>query len=298
MGPLGRANLAEAGAGLLAAKQRTALALIGIVIGVGSVSSMISVGTIVRAEAVRQFEDLGTDIVDIRLRARDRDAGRVSLSLADAEGVVSVAAIRAAAPYTIDSANVVLGGTATSLVRVVGATEALADLYRFAVTRGRFVSRLDAGRHFCVLGSEVAQELRSVLPGPVVGRTVRIGDIGHTVVGVLRPTAAGQREFEPDRAVVIPLETARRITPRATLRDIVARMAPETHHRDAARQVAAYFRSRVPAARAKVRSAEELIEQLHRQMRLYTLLLGTVGGISLPVGGIGVMQRAGGLHPL
>ena len=290
MGPRGRANLSEALAGLLAAKQRTALALIGIVIGVASVSSMISVGAIVRSEAARQFEDLGTDIVDIRLRARDRDKGRISVPLEDAERVVSLPGLRAAAPYTLDSANVVLGGVTTSLVRVIGATEALADLNRLRIAEGRFISRLDAGRHFCVIGAEVAGELRRALPGPVVGRSVGIGGIGHTVVGVLERAAAGKRAFEPDRVVVIPIKTARRITPQATLRDIIARMAPGAHHREVARQVAGYFRLRVPAARAKVRSAEELIEQLHRQMRLYTLLLGTVGGISLLVGGIGVMN--------
>ena len=79
MGPLGRANIAEACAGLLGAKQRTALALIGITIGVASVSAMISVGTIVRAEAARQFQELGTDIVKVRLRARDQDPQRVAV---------------------------------------------------------------------------------------------------------------------------------------------------------------------------------------------------------------------------
>ena len=290
MGALGRANLSEAFAGLLAAKQRTALALIGIVIGVASVSSMISVGAIVRAEAARQFEELGTDIVNIRLRTRDRDKGRVSVSLADAEGVVSLSGLRAAAPYTLDSAQVVLAGVATSLVRVVGATGALADLNRLRVVQGRFISKLDAGRHFCVIGAEVAAELRRALPGPVVGRTVHIADIGHTVVGVLERAPTGRRAYEPNRAVIIPLETARRITPKATLRDIVARMARGAHHRDVARQVTGYFRPRAPSARTQVRSAEELIEQMHRQMRLYTLLLGTVGGISLLVGGIGVMN--------
>ena len=251
---------------------------------------MISVGAIVRHEAALQFEELGTDIVDIRLRKRDRTKGRVSLSLTDAEGVVSLSGLRAAAPYTVDASRVVLGGMLTSNVNVVGATEALADLNRLRLEQGRFVSRLDAGRHFCTVGSDVAAELRRALPGPVVGRTVRIGEIGHTVVGELARAAGGRRAFEPNRTVIVPLATARRVTPKATLRDIVARMAPGAHHRDVAREVSDYFRLRVPQARVKVRSAEELIDQMHRQMRLYTLLLGTVGGISLLVGGIGVMN--------
>ena len=59
-------NLREAIANLLGAKQRTALALIGIVIGTGSVIAMINIATIVKAEALRQFKDMGTDILTIQ----------------------------------------------------------------------------------------------------------------------------------------------------------------------------------------------------------------------------------------
>ena len=291
MGPIGRANLAEALGGLLAAKQRSTLALIGIVIGVASVSSMISVGTIVRAEAVRQFQELGTDVVNVRLRPRSRDQGkRVSVRLEDTQGIVALPGISAAAPYTIDSVHVVLGGAATVRARVVGATPALADLNRLRVARGRFVSKLDAGTYFCTIGADIAKELRAVTGGSALGETVRTDTTVLRVVGVLDRAATGQRPFDPNRAVIIPVESARRVTPRATLQDIAARMSPGTHHAQVAQQVRAWFRHRAPHVRTAVRSAEELIEQLHQQMRLYTLLLGTVGGISLLVGGIGVMN--------
>ena len=288
--PIGRANLAQACAGLLAARQRSALALLGITIGVAAVSSMISLGTIVRAEAAREFQELGTDIVDIRLRARERGRERVAASLEDAEAIETLPGIRAAAPYTIDTAQVVLGGAKASPAEVVGATEALADLVRLGVAHGRFVSTLDAGRYFCTVGADIANELRAVTGGSVIGETVRIDGSVLTVIGVLDRAPFGERPFEPNRAVVIPIESARRVTPRAPLRDIVARMSPDTNHREVARQVATYFRHRAPRAKVSVISAEELIEQLHRQMRLYTLLLGSVGGISLLVGGIGVMN--------
>ena len=290
MGPIGRANLGEACSGLLAAKQRTGLALIGIVIGVASVSAMISVGTIVRSESVRQFQELGTDIVNVRLRARGKTKGRVSVRLSDAEGIVSLSGIGAAAPYTDGGAHAVLGGTATQLVRIVGATDALADLARLELARGRFVSKLDGGRHFCAVGADIADALRKIGGGSVIGSGVSIQNMVFTVVGVLERAALGRRPFDPNKTVFIPVETAARITPAETLRDILARMSPGTHYREAAVQVGAWFRDRTPAAKVQVRSAEELIEHMHRQKRLYTLLLGAVGGISLLVGGIGVMN--------
>ena len=290
MGPLGRANLTEACSGLLGAKQRSSLALIGIVIGVASVSAMISVGTVVRGEAGRQFQELGADIVNVRLRARDQRARRVAVGLADAEGIVALPAISDAAPYVINAAPIVLSGTTTVRGRIVGSTDALADLSRLTLAQGRFVSKLDGGRYFCTVGAEIADALRQATGGSVIGETVRIQEAVFTIVGALKRAGQGQRPFDPNEAVFIPIETAARVTPGATLRHIQARMSPNTHYAEAKSQLGEWFRDRVPEARVRVRSAEELIEQMYRQRRLYTLLLGAVGGISLLVGGIGVMN--------
>ena len=272
------------------AKHRAVLALIGIAVGVASVSSMISVGTIARAEAARQFQELGTDIVKMRLRPQNRDAGRISVPLADAQGIVALPSITDAAPYTVASSHVVLGGTELAPARVAGATMAFAGLARLDLAEGRFVSRLDGGGYFCTLGADLANALAQSRGGRAVGETVRIGETVFTVIGTLRRVAMGQRPFDVNEAVFIPIETAARVTPRETLRDILARMSPGTHYREATTELRAWFKQRLPGAKLQVRSAEELIEQMRRQKRLYTLLLGAVGGISLLIGGVGVMN--------
>ena len=290
MGPFSRTNLAEACSSLMTAKHRAVLALIGIAIGVASVSSMFSVGTIARTEAARQFQELGTDIVNVRLRPQNRDAGRISVPLADAQGIVTLPSIGRAAPYTIASSHVVLGGTEAVPARVSGATMAFAGLARLDLAEGRFVSRLDRGRYFCTLGAGLANALAQARGGRAVCETVRIGETVFPVVGTLRRTAMGQRPFDVNETVFIPIETAARVTPRETLRDILARMSPGTHYRAATAELRAWFEQRLSGFKLRVRSAEELIEQMHRQKRLYTLLLGALGGISLLVGGVGVMN--------
>ena len=290
IGTLGRTNLLEAYMGLMAARQRTSLALIGIVIGIASVSSMISVGTIVRTEAAQEFQQLGTDVAYVRLRARDEEAQRVSLGLSEAERITALPAIAAAAPYTSGSAPVVLAGTILSTARIIGATPAMVDLGRLQLVEGRFVSPLDSTGYFCTVGAQIASAMRQGSQGSVVGRSVRVGDSVFTVAGVLERAALGRRPFDPNHSVIVPIATSARVTPDATLRDILARTSPGTHYRTAEKQVVDYFRQRLPHARVQVRSAEELIEQMHRQLRLYTLLLGAVGGIALLVGGIGVMN--------
>lgn len=284
----GPANLAEACSSLLSARHRTAPALIGIAVGVASVSSMISVGSIAKSEAARQFQELGTDIVNIRLRARDE--GRVALGLATAEGIVRLSSIDLAAPFTAGGGRAVLAGKESVGVSVVGSTGALAALARLELAEGRFVSKLDEGQYFGVVGSEIADKLRALTAGRSVGVKVRVRDTVVTVVGTLRRSSVGQRPFDPNRAIFLPVGTAGRVAPEEGLKDILARTAAAADYRTAAREIVTYFRDHAPRARVQVRSAEELIEQMHRQMRLYTLLLGTVGGISLLVGGVGVMN--------
>ena len=290
MRAFGRDNLVEACAGLLGAKQRSALALVGILMGVASVSAMISLSGIAREEAARQFQELGTDIATVALRTRDRRAGRVGLTLPDAEDIVTLPAIAEAAPYVVDNVPVVLEGKTSLKGKMIGATDALADLSRLTLAQGRFVSALDAGRYYCTIGSEIAEALRPLAPGGVIGATIRVRQAIFTVVGELAPAGRGQRPFDPDEVVFVPVETVSRISPDARLRDIQVRLSPQTHHSEARRQVEDWSAIRVPSARVRVRSPEELIEQMHRQRRLYTLLLGAVGAISLLVGGIGVMN--------
>ena len=216
---------------------------------------MVSVGSIVRGEAVRQFQELGTDIVNVRLRRRDQGAPRVAVALADAEGIVALPGIRSAAPYVVHAAPIVLAGTTTARGSVVGATDALADLSRLALARGRFVSRLDGGRYFCTVGAEIADALRRATGGGI-GEKVRIHETVFTVVGELARAGRGERPFDPNETVFIPIGTAARVAPGATLRDIQARASADTHHAEVATQLAAWFRDRVPEARVRVRSAE------------------------------------------
>ena len=78
--------------------------------------------------------------------------------------------------------------------------------------------------------------------------------------------------------------------PRHSIREITARIRPHIHYQQAETEAQAHFRRVAPAAPIAVQSAEQLIESMQRQMRLFALLLGAIGSISLVVGGIGVIN--------
>ncbi len=290
MTALARANLKEAAGSLLAGRQRSLLALIGIAVGVGSVVAMMSVGIIVRDESLTKFRELGTDILSVTLRQRDGAGDRSVVSLDDALGLAALPGIARAAPYAISHGQASLAGKAAVEVSVIGATSALADLNKLQLETGRHISDLDRRRYFCVIGSEVAQAARAAGMERPVGESVTVDGAVYTVVGVLRRTPRGMRRFDADRAVIIPITTAQRVFAWPDISDITARMSEGAHHAAAAREIGAYFRRGADGPVVRVESAEELIERMYEQVRLFALLLGSVGSISLFVGGIGVMN--------
>lgn len=285
-----KANLKEAANSLTAARLRSLLALLGIAIGVGSVIAMISIGIIARDEALRQFQELGTDILTIRLQHSGLASDPLSVTPDDALRLATLSTIAAASPYAISHAQASLAGKAMKDVTVIGATAAMPDLDKLKLEAGRHVSDLDYRRWFCVLGSEVAADMRALGIERLVGETVQMGRDVYTVVGVLQYTPQGMRNFNANRAVIVPISTAQRTFTQPGIRNVTARMRPGVYHVTAANEVRDYFHRKSPALEVHVRSAEQLIEQMHKQMRLFALLLGSVGGISLLVGGIGVMN--------
>ena len=108
MAPLLKTNLKEAVSSLSGSRQRSVLALIGIVIGIGSVIAMISVGAIAKVEAAKQFRALGTDMLAIQNTSKDRGTGRgaaATIALADALELTTLPGIEASAPYMTSSGH-------------------------------------------------------------------------------------------------------------------------------------------------------------------------------------------------
>jgi len=288
-----RANVREALASLAAVRARSFLALFGIVVGIGSVIAMVSTSEIVKEESLKQFRELGTDVLMIRQLHVIGSRRAMAIGPRDiADLPYEVPDIAQAAAWVDGSGEFTYRGQRLAEGAAFGATEAFADINKLHVESGRFVSALDRDQRYCVVGSDVADALRRAGAPAVVGEQIRF--LGHlyTIVGVLRPSL-GQRfgqPFEPNGSIFVPLHTMLRQARLAGVRLIFARMAGGVAPEDAERAVTAYFQTRVPGVRLKVTSAQQLIERMREQGQLFTLLLGAVGGISLIVGGVGVMN--------
>lgn len=293
---IAKADIREAIRSLYSAKQRTVLALIGIVIGIGSVIAMVSIGTIVSGEMLRHFREMGTDILTIRKEISwekgKKPTRGAPLNLKDVLDIpVFCPSVSTVAPFVAGGSGISYAGVKIENSSVVGATASFYELNRLRTEKGRLISDLDEYSHFCVVGNNVYQKMRRSGAMNVIGERIRMDDRIFTVVGALqRAPEGGLRQFDLNDSVYIHIATALRMKGSAELSDIIARIRSDNRVRDAQREIRDYFAGRTRNLNVKVTSAEELIQDMQKQYRLITLFLSAIGSISLIVGGVGIMN--------
>ncbi len=283
--------LKEALRSLYSTKQRTLLALIGIMIGIGSVIAMLSIGTIVEHEALKQFKDMGTDILLVRksFEFSNRYKNHIKLN-----AVFSIPkyckSILMVSPYIDTSGNLFYEGK-ESYVRIFGVTSSFKKINKLSIKKGRFISELDGMSYYCVLGSEKANQLNFEKTNNLIGKKIKINKHLFTIIGILNSVPmGGMRPYGINRAVFMPIITLKRIIPDAEISDILVKIVPNAHYTIAEKEIFKYFNKKMPKIKINIKSAEEIIHHMEKQMQLFTLLLGAIGSISLLVGGIGVMN--------
>lgn len=282
-------NLKEAFSSLITSKQRTLLALIGIVIGIGSVIGMVSIGAIVQDQALKQFKDMGIDIISVRRESRGGDLE--GLNLKDiTELQQTVPSIRQVAPYLMSSTTFHSDGE-PAVISLMGVTETFFPINKLRLKAGRCISRLDKNRYFCVIGADLAERFTRGGMTPVLGNRIAVGKRNLTIVGILEriTEGGGIRPYGINRGVLLPLSTARRNFERPALETFLARVREGVSSSMIKQSIQAAFMSK-RRINVTIQTAEEIIVAMQSQMRLFTLLLGAIGSISLIVGGIGVMN--------
>ena len=282
-------NIRESLRSLMGAKQRSLLALIGIVIGIGSVIAMVTVGQIVENEVIRQFKEMGTDVCSVQ-----QEYGRGSKNSGfNLQNVLKIpqacSTIRTVAPYVSFYSDLKFSGKRSSCP-ALGVTEEFARLYKIPISTGRFISDLDGHSAFCVLGDSKAKWLREHGESNPVGKQVIYDERIYTVIGIADAVPMGTfTPYEINEGIMIPIKTAMRSQDRPQINTFGTRMIESGISQQATEQLKNYFKL-TSKTEIRVTSAEELVAQMKKQMRMFTALLGAIGSISLIVGGVGVMN--------
>jgi putative ABC transport system permease protein len=287
---------------------RSGLAMLGIVFGVGAVIAMLAIGAGAEREALQMIERLGLHNVLVRGKQLDdkelEEVRRKSLGVSARDGAAiadAVPGVVGVAPRLEVEAWKILADGGRAKGEVWGVSHLQAELSGLRLAEGRFLDPRDERAHaqVCVLGADLRRDLFG--QEPALGRSVKVNDLWLEVVGVLAKGGASGESFQgvhvgsPDRELYLPVTTAQRKLAReplaAPLDELVVRLAPGTDSGQAGRMIAALLdRLHGGAEDWELVVPEALLAQSRRTQRLFDLVMGCIAGISLLVGGIGIMN--------
>ncbi len=274
-------------------KFRTALTLLGIVIGVAAVITMLAVGNGSKQAVLDQITRLGTNIMNVRPGAPGvRNSGdNATLLLSDAAALESIDNITVVVPERSGRKTVRYLNTdyATS-VSGVGAGFPLAR--DWSVANGTFfvLTDIDSYAPVAVLGKTVADKFFGPGDDPV-GQYILVGNIPFEIVGVLSSKGAAPWGGDQDDVVYVPYTTAiTRLYGQSHLSSITIKVTDAARVDETESAIIQTLKDRHGAEDFSVRNSTSFLETATETQNVLTILLGAVAAISLLVGGIGVMN--------
>jgi putative ABC transport system permease protein len=281
-------------------KMRSALTMLGIVIGAGALVAVMSlIGGLNRAVAA-QFQSIGTDIISVsrypwvQMGENEEYAHRKSITVDDAEAVGKLPSVGLLAPNVHTRRNISYEGRSVRMTLVSGTTPEYETIDNFSVGTGRFITGLDVDRrrNAAVIGADVADELFGVRDP--VGRDVSIGGTRFSVVGVLASKGSILGESLDD-LVIIPITTFEKSfgTRRSIVIDCQPRQGvPMDRTIEDIRQIMR-IRRKVPRDAPDdfaINTQSDLLSSYNQLTGVLYLAMTGIVSLALLVGGIGVMN--------
>lgn len=279
---------------LLSSKLRSFLAVLGILVGTAAVVALISCGQLATEKALAQFKALGTDLLAVSVYQKtpgkshsEDDSLTVDQWQKIPEHIPYVVKI---APYSTAYQPLSFNGKVMQGV-VIGADENLAEIVHIDLEQGHFVSFLESFEHYCVIGNGLAQQIKEISMDDPVGKQLRIGQSLYTIIGIAdRWKENGFFNEDINQGVIIPIAGIRLVSKDAKVNNAVILLKPDSPIDQVIEEIKHVISSQAPKLSVFPRSAKQIIASMESQGRIFTLLLAVIGGISLLVGGIGVMN--------
>jgi putative ABC transport system permease protein len=289
--------------GISTHKLRSFLTMLGIVIGVASVITLMSIGKGATATILESIESIGSDLITISPGAvtfRGLTGGSSqTLSFEDAEAIAEqVEYIDNVAPYSTTYTQMIYQGSNT-YSQINGITTDYADVMNLELEHGVFFSQADYdnGDRVAVIGSSILEDL---FDGNIpIGENMRVGNIIFTIIGVLKSEGG---YMSSDNSIFIPLTSMQQtISQERTQRGehVVSTIALTVTDEDKTdlviEDITALLRDRHRLTLGEnddfsITSMQEIAETMEETSQTLTILLGAIAAIALLVGGIGVMN--------
>lgn len=283
-------------------KLRCFLTMLGIIIGVASVITMLAIGQGSKDSIREQISEMGSNMIMIHPGSMQRGGIRQSaddmqtLKVEDYEAMRSVPGVAAVSP-SVNSGGQLVNGNNNYPSTIYGITPDYLDIRKLKVKDGSMFTdhEIKLASKVCVLGKTVVDNLFPDGEDPV-GHVIRFGKIPLTVIGVLESKGTNSMGMDQDDVVLAPYTTVmKRILAIDYIQGMFASAIDEGRTDRVIDDVTAMLRAR-HKLRAdedddfEIRSQQELSEMMNSTSDMMTVLLACIAGISLLVGGIGIMN--------
>jgi putative ABC transport system permease protein len=286
-------------------KMRSALTMLGIIIGVGAVIAMVAVGTGASRRISEQISSIGSNLIIILPGATTAGGVRMgagtqpTLSIGDAEAILKeCSAVANVAPVLNGVAQVVYGHQNWS-TGIVGTTPNMLDVRDWRLSAGRPFTEQDvkSATKVCLLGQTVVENLFG--EEDPIGHIVRIKNIPFTVIGILERKGQSPSGQDQDDTIYVPVTTAQKklfgTTFPGMVRTIMVKAKSLEDLDRATRQITELLRQRHRIGPKQendftVRNLTQMMQAQEQSTKVMTILLGAIASVSLIVGGIGIMN--------
>ncbi len=285
--------------GIVSHKLRSLLTMLGIIIGIGSVITMLSLGEGAKVSITSSIKSLGTNLLFVRpgnQKNRGIQSGSAqTLKIEDVQAIQnSISNITYAIPECSRNYQVKYFNKNVS-TSIIGVTSHYAEVRNYKVETGRFITDTDDRifNRVCVIGKSVQTELfGSINP---VGMTIKIKGVSHEVIGLLEEKGQSGM-MNNDDLIFVPLNVyQKKLAGTENLQSIVIQVADEKYMTEVQEEIEKLLRLRhrilsTEDSDFNIRSQAEFISQMNEISKMLTYLLAGVASVSLLVGGIGIMN--------
>jgi len=300
-----RENIKIAFQSLLLNKLRSALTMLGIIIGVGAVVAVMSIGTGAQNSIVQSIQGIGSNLIIVMPGSPHEDSDPInqfatsnleSLKLQDVEAIKKYAKhVSGVIPAILGGGPVAYANKGTNTT-IYASSEEAEEVYNFEIENGRFFSKNEVANssNVAVIGKTVANKLFGN-ENPI-GKNIKILGKSFKVIGELKPKGATMFGQDQDNAVAVPITTAmNKLFGQNYLNLILAKANSEQEIDIATEEIARILNKQHGIKPGEtpdfnVQSQTQLLDVLNTITNIFTITIGSIAAISLLVGGIGIMN--------
>ena len=285
-------------------KMRGFLTMLGIIIGIASVVILIAIGQGAKQSILSEISEMGSNLIMIqpggdmmRGGVRQSSSSMETLKIADYESILRETRYLTAVTPTVNTAGQVIFGNNNKSGTIYGVNQDYLEIQRFSIDDGDMFSEheIQSAAKVCVVGKTVVDELFTNGESPI-GQVIRFQKIPFQIIGVLKSKGYNSMGMDQDDVILAPYTTVqKRVLAINYLHGINASVIKEEYSEAAIDEIADILRQNHKLKPEdeddfSIRSMEQITSMISTVTDMMTMLLAAVAGISLLVGGIGIMN--------